>query len=61
MTSGHISTSMEEAGPASAIGHGRQGISVYTILYYIMAGRAFVVARKNFIIEKVIFWKCEND
>ena len=27
---------------------------------YIMAGRAFVVANKFFIMETVVFWQCNN-
>ena len=28
--------------------------------YYIMAGRAFVVAKEDFIMETVVFWHCDN-
>ena len=30
------------------------------IFYYIMAGRAFVVANEVFIMETVVFWHCDN-
>ena len=32
---------------------------IYTT-YYIMAGRAFVVAKKVFIMETVVFWHYDN-
>ena len=28
--------------------------------HYIMAGRAFVVAKEVFIMETVVFWHCDN-
>ena len=30
------------------------------IQYYVMAGRAFVVAKEVFIMETVVFWHCDN-
>ena len=30
------------------------------VLYYIMAGRAFAVAKEDFIMEPVVFWHCDN-
>ena len=30
------------------------------ITYYVMDGRAFLVARKHFMVETVILWHCEN-
>ena len=35
-------------------------IVIALLLYYIMAGRAFVVAKEVFIVETVVFWHCDK-
>ena len=44
--------------------HPREGgvgwLWVQSAIYYIIAGRAFVVAMEVFIMETAVFWHCDN-